>query len=36
VEAVGAHDARLLDDLQRLLDQKRRALRSQLRGKEKL
>ena len=28
VEAVGAHDARLLDDLQRLLDEKRRALRS--------
>jgi predicted transcriptional regulator len=31
VEAVSEHDAALLDDLQRLLDQKRRALR----GKEK-
>ncbi len=28
VEAVGEHDARLLDDLQRLLDEKRRELRS--------
>jgi predicted transcriptional regulator len=36
VEAVSEHDARLLDDLQRLLDQKRRELRSELRGKEKL
>jgi predicted transcriptional regulator len=35
VEAVSEHDARLLDDLQRLLDQKRRDLRSQLRSKEK-
>jgi predicted transcriptional regulator len=35
VEAVSEHDARLLDDLQRLLDQKRRELRSELRGKEK-
>jgi predicted transcriptional regulator len=39
VEAVSEHDARLLDDLQRLLDQKRRALRgelrSELRSKEK-
>jgi predicted transcriptional regulator len=40
VEAVGAHDARLLDDLQRLLDEKRRELqsdpdRSQLRSQEK-
>jgi predicted transcriptional regulator len=32
VEAVSEHDARLLDDLQRLLDQKRRELRSELRG----
>jgi predicted transcriptional regulator len=31
VEAVGEHDARLLDDLQRLLDQKRRELRGELR-----
>jgi predicted transcriptional regulator len=29
VEAVSEHDARLLDDLQRLLDQKRRELRSE-------
>jgi predicted transcriptional regulator len=35
VEAVSEHDARLLDDLQRLLDQKRRELRSELRSKEK-
>jgi len=35
VEAVSEHDARLLDDLQRLLDQKRRDLRSELRSKEK-
>jgi predicted transcriptional regulator len=28
VEAVGEHDARLLDDLQRVLDEKRRELRS--------
>jgi predicted transcriptional regulator len=40
VEAVGAHDARLLDDLQRLLDEKRRELqsdpdRSPLRSQEK-
>jgi predicted transcriptional regulator len=39
VEAVSEHDARLLDDLQRLLDQKRRdprgELRSELRNKEK-
>jgi predicted transcriptional regulator len=35
VEAVSEHDARLLDDLQRLLDEKRRALRSELRSKEK-
>jgi len=33
VEAVSEHDARLLDDLQRLLDQKRRELRSNLRNK---
>ena len=32
VEAVSEHDARLLDDLQRLLDQKRRELRGRLRG----
>lgn len=35
VEAVSDHDARLLDDLQRLLDQKRRELRSERRTKEK-
>jgi predicted transcriptional regulator len=35
VEAVSEHDARLLDDLQRLLDQKRRELRSEPRSKEK-
>lgn len=35
VEAVSEHDARLLDDLQRLLDQKRRELRSERRTKEK-
>lgn len=29
VEAVSEHDVRLLDDLQRLLDQKRHALRSE-------
>jgi predicted transcriptional regulator len=34
VEAVGEHDARLLDDLQRLLDQKRRELRGELRNSE--
>jgi predicted transcriptional regulator len=34
VEAVSEHDARLLDDLQRLLDEKRRELRSELRSKE--
>jgi BlaI family transcriptional regulator, penicillinase repressor len=32
VEAVSEHDARLLDDLQRLLDQKRRELRSEPRS----
>jgi predicted transcriptional regulator len=32
VEVVSEHDARLLDDLQRLLDQKRRELRSELRS----
>jgi predicted transcriptional regulator len=31
VEAVSEHDAGLLDDLQRLLDQKRRELRSEMR-----
>jgi predicted transcriptional regulator len=35
VEAVSEHDARLLDDLQRLLDQKRREFRSELHSKEK-
>ena len=35
VEAVSEHDARLLDDLQRLLDQKRRELRGGLGSKEK-
>jgi predicted transcriptional regulator len=35
VEAVSEHDAGLLDDLQRLLEQKRRELRSELRNKEK-
>ncbi len=39
VEAVSQHDAGLLDDLQRLLDEKRRELRGELgsgvRGKEK-
>lgn len=35
VEAVGEHDARLLEELQRLLDEKRRELRSELRNKEK-
>ena len=35
VEAVSEHDARLLDDLQRLLDQKRRELCSELGSKEK-
>jgi predicted transcriptional regulator len=34
VEAVSEHDARLLDDLQRLLDQKRRELRSEPPGKK--
>ena len=32
VEAVSEHDARLLDDLQRLLDEKRRPVRNQLRS----
>jgi predicted transcriptional regulator len=32
VEAVSEHDAGLLDDLQQLLDQKRRELRSELRS----
>jgi len=32
VEAVSEHDAGLLDDLQRLLDQKRRELRSEIRS----
>jgi len=32
VEVVSDHDAGLLDDLQRLLEQKRRELRSQIRG----
>lgn len=35
VEAVSEHDARLLDDLQRLLDQKRRELRSEVCSQEK-
>jgi predicted transcriptional regulator len=35
VEAVSEHDARLLDDLQRLLDEKRRDLRSEIRTQEK-
>ena|SRR5271167_2226121 len=35
VEAVSEHDAGLLDDLQRLLDQKRRELRGEPRRKEK-
>jgi len=35
VEAVSEHDARLLDDLQRLLDEKRRELRNEPRSKEK-
>src|SRR5271167_502993 len=35
VEAVSEHDAGLLDDLQRLLDEKRRELRSKPRRKEK-
>src|SRR5579864_9313724 len=35
VEAVSEHDAGLLDDLQRLLDEKRRELRSEIRSKEK-
>jgi predicted transcriptional regulator len=35
VEAVSEHDARLLEDLQRLLDQKRRELRSELRGERR-
>jgi predicted transcriptional regulator len=34
VEAVSEHDAGLLDDLQRLLDEKRRERRSELRSKE--
>jgi predicted transcriptional regulator len=35
VEAVSEHDAGLLDDLQRLLDEKRRELRSEVRNGEK-
>jgi len=35
VEAVSEHDAGLLDDLQLLLDEKRRELRSELRNREK-
>jgi predicted transcriptional regulator len=35
VEAVSEHDVRLLDDLQRLLDEKRRDLRSEIRTQEK-
>jgi predicted transcriptional regulator len=35
VEAVSEHDAGLLDDLQRLLDEKRRELRSEPHSKEK-
>jgi len=35
VEAVSEHDAGLLDDLQRLLDEKRRELRSETQNKEK-
>jgi predicted transcriptional regulator len=35
VEAVSEHDAGLLDDLQRLLDEKRRERRSELRNREK-
>jgi predicted transcriptional regulator len=35
VEAVSEHDAGLLDDLQRLLDEKRRELRSELQNREK-
>jgi predicted transcriptional regulator len=35
VEVVSEHDARLLDDLQRLLDEKRRDLRSEIRTQEK-
>ena len=35
VEAVSEHDAGLLDDLQRLLDQKRRELRSEVNTQEK-
>ena len=34
VEAVSEHDAALLDDLQRLLDEKRRERRSELRSRE--
>ena len=34
VEAVSEHDAGLLDDLQRLLDQKRRELRSGIRSED--
>lgn len=34
VEAVSEHDAGLLDDLQRLLDEKRRERRSELRSRE--
>jgi predicted transcriptional regulator len=34
VEAVSEHDASLLDDLQRLLDQKRRELRSGIRSED--
>jgi predicted transcriptional regulator len=35
VEAVSKHDAGLLDDLQRLLDEKRRELRSETQNREK-
>jgi len=35
VEAVSEHDAGLLDDLQRLLDEKRRELRSETQNREK-
>jgi predicted transcriptional regulator len=35
VEAVSEHDVNLLDDLQRLLDEKRRELRGELPTKEK-
>jgi predicted transcriptional regulator len=35
VEAVSEHDAGLLDDLQRLLDEKRRELRGEVQNREK-